>query len=365
MSTAPPLEGALEAGDLPGPRQRPGGPSRTVQEGGETCRRGLLGARSETKAESAEADRGRRGCFLRFRLGGPKRRSSVCGAPEGPRGFGVRWPRGPLASGRTGSLVGAPSVCQAAPWLQVTRSLPVQKSTDYHHPPGNLLWLRGKSRPEISHRERQRGAAWAWKVGCRGLRSRRSCSLVTCLQSRRGTWHLTPPSRPQLGVTRGSAPPGYPAVLVWPRIAGSCVWETGGRLTFGAGVAVPPCLWGDAHQARGGGRESWQQLGAERQGPHPLGTWGHSSGCPVCGGQRGSSAGSRAGAQSLYDWAGAATAEHRRPGHGVRSVLSGGLCPGPADTVFSACPHVLAPRGVCVLISSSSKDTSHTVTGPP
>ena len=30
-----------------------------------------------------------------------------------------------------------------------------------------------------------------------------------------------PPSRPQLGVTRGSAPPGYPTVLVRPRIAGS------------------------------------------------------------------------------------------------------------------------------------------------
>lgn len=107
----------------------------------------------------------------------------------------------------------------------------------------------------------------------------------------------------------------------------------------------------------------WEQKG---KGFSPSGDLGTQLGLsPVCGGQRGSSAGSRAGAQSLYDWAGAATAEHRRPRHGVRSVLSGGLSPGPADAAFSACPHVLAPRGVCVLISSSSKDTSHTVTGPP
>ena len=108
---------------------------------------------------------------------------------------------------------------------------------------------------------------------------------------------------------------------------------------------------------------SWEQTG---KGSSPSGDLGTQLGLsPVWDGQRGFSAGSRAGAQSLYGWAGAAMAEHRRPQARCGRLVSGGLSPWPADAVFSPCPHVLVPRGVCVLISSSSKDTSHTVTGPP
>ena len=97
MSTAPPLEGALEAGDLPGPRQRPVGPSLTVQEGAETFHRGLLGDRSETKAVSAEAGRGRGGCFLGFWLGWPKHRPECVWCPRGSERL-----RGEMAQGSAG-----------------------------------------------------------------------------------------------------------------------------------------------------------------------------------------------------------------------------------------------------------------------
>lgn len=135
-----------------------------VQEGGETCHRGLLGDRSETKAESAEADRGRGGCFLGFWLGWPKRRSERVWCPRGSERL-----RGEMAQGSAG--LWADRLLSGSPFcLPDNPVVPGQKSTDYYHPPGGPSPAQRK----IPARALAQGVTVRGSVGVEGGMSRPS-----------------------------------------------------------------------------------------------------------------------------------------------------------------------------------------------
>ena len=154
----------------------------------------------------------------------------------------------------------------------LTCPLSVQKRADGYRPPGTFLgWEENSSLRSCPVTDSSLLQEWCGRGRWDAVPAPGDPGVVTL-----STWPPTPPSCPQLGVTRGQARPGSPSILLLPRI----VWG----LTSGVRVAVPPPPRVSGPPGTGRSRGELAAVGAERRGLSPAEDLGRGSDGPICDG---------------------------------------------------------------------------------